>query len=271
MSHPDFRPKQPRRWTGLALAGTALTLAAAPLRAQELHLNQAGPELLWLAQAEGGEGGEAGVVVEQDDDAAYLAALGFIEGHLRAGVALYEAGLADMAITHMKHPQDEIYANLAPQLAERGAEAFDLQLTALAAAVETGGSVQDVQAAFAAVLHEVEEASEATPPRMQLEALALITRTAAEEYVIGVVDGQIAELHEYQDAWGFIQTVRARAAGLAESEDDAVAAAAAKIATALTDAETAFAGLAPEGAAPGTADILFGAAAQIEFAVLAIK
>lgn len=259
----------PRRWTSLALAGTAISFAAVPLQAQQLL--HAGPERIWLAQSEGGEGGEAGIVAERDDDAAYVAALGFIEGHLRVGVALYEAGEAEMAITHIKHPHDEIYAGLAPLLAERGAEAFDTQLTALARAVEGGASVEDVRVAFEAVLHEVEEASEATPPKMQLDALVLMTRAAAEEYAIGVVDGSIVELHEYQDAWGFVQAVRARATELAGSSDASVAAAAVKVTEALAPIDAIFAGLTPEGPVPGAADVLFGAAAQIEFATLAVK
>ena len=259
----------PRRWTSLAIAGTAISFAAAPLQAQDLLHN--GPDRIWLAQAEAGEGGEAGILAERDDDAAYVAALGFIEGHLRVGVALYEAGQADMAITHMKHPQDEIYVALAPQLAERGAPAFDTQLTALAEAVENGAPVDQVQAAFAAVLHEIEEARVVISPGKQLDALVLLTRTAAEDYAIGVVDHAIANLHEYQDAWGFVQTVRARAAELALSSDASVAAAAVKVIEALTAVDAAFAGIAPEGAMPGAADLLFGAAAQMEFAVLSVK
>ena len=268
------RTSQARRWTSLALAGTAIGFVAAPLQAQDFNAQTGGPDRIWLAQAEGGEGGEggeAGAVAEKENDAAYVAALGFVEGHLRVGVALYEADLPDMAITHMKHPQDEIYTALAPQLAERGAEAFDTQLTALALAVEGGASVEDVQAAFAAVLHEVEEASTATTEKAQLEALVIMTRTAAEEFSIGVVDGAIANLHEYQDAFGFLQTVRTRAATLAMSSDASVAAAAAKVTAAVDATDAAFAGLDPQGAVPGTADILFGAAAQMEFAVLSVK
>ena len=90
----------PRRWTSLAIAGTAISFAAAPLQAQDLLHN--GPDRIWLAQAEAGEGGEAGILAERDDDAAYVAALGFIEGHLRVGVALYEAG----AGRHGYHPYE---------------------------------------------------------------------------------------------------------------------------------------------------------------------
>ena len=258
-----------RRWTSLALAGTAISFVAPPLQAEDLQ--SIGPDRIWLAQAEGGEGGEAGATVVHGDDAAYVAALGYIEGHLRVSVALYEAGQAEMAITHMKHPQDEIYADLAPQLAERGATAFDTQLAALATAVEAGASVDEVQAAFAAVLQEIDEASAATPPKMQLDALVLMTRTAAGDYAIGVVDGAVAQLHEYQDALGFMQAVRARATALAGTSDASVAAAALKVTAALTPVDAAFAGLAPDGAVPGAADVLFGAAAQMEFATIAVK
>lgn len=37
------------------------------------------------------------------DDAGFLTLLGFMEGHLRAGIELYRQGAADMAKTHMKH------------------------------------------------------------------------------------------------------------------------------------------------------------------------
>lgn len=272
MSAPLSRTPTPRLWTSLALVGSAAGMvAAAPVIADTL---QSGPETIWLAQAEGGEGGEggeAGAVAAAPEDAGYLAALGFVEGHLRAGLALYTEGRADMAITHMKHPQDEIYADLAPQLEQRGAEGFAPQLTALATTVETGAPVADAQAAFDAIVTEITEAGEGIAPRMQFDALAIILRTAADEYAVGVVDGTIAELHEYQDAWGFVQSAKARAAELALSDDPTVAAAAAKVTAALAEADTAFAALAPDGPVSGSADILYGAAARIELAALSVK
>jgi hypothetical protein len=268
--HPLFRPVTPRIWTSLALVGSAGLSVATPLAADGLH-HLDGPETVWLAQAEGGEGGEAGAVAAAPEDAGYLASLGFIQGHLRVGLALYEEDRGDMAITHMKHPQDEIYADLAPLLAARGADGFDEELSALALAVEGGATVTEAQAAFADVVTEISEAREGFAPRLQLDALVIMLRTAADEFSVGIVDGQVAELHEYQDAWGFVQVARDWSAELAQSDDPTVTAAAAKVLEALADADTAFSTLAPEGAVTGTADILYGTAARVELAALSVK
>jgi hypothetical protein len=263
-------PSSPRLWTSLALLGSAAGLTVTPATADTL-LVASSPDRIWLAQAEGGEGGEAGAVAAAPADAGYVASLGFVQGHLRVGLALYQEGQADMAISHMKHPQDEIYADLAPQLAAHGAAGFADELTALATAVEAGAPVAEAEAAFAAITAEIKEARETVAPRQQLDAMAIMVRTAADEFALGVVDGKVAELHEYQDAWGFVQTAREWSVDLMLSTDPAVSAAAGKVLEALSQAEAAFDTLAPEGAVTGTPDILYGAAAQIEFAALAVN
>jgi len=225
--------------------------------------------------SEGGEGGEGGEgAAAREGDAEFLAALGYIEGHLRAGIALYEAGEGHMAGTHMKHPGDEIYRDLEPGLKERGAEGFDSELAELAAAVEGGASVDDAKAALAEVLHEVEEAREHTGggAAARLRSIALITREAAHEYEEAVEGGKIAELHEYQDAWGFLEAARAMADELAESDDSEVVEAVAKIRAQLDEVAPAFTGVAPAADfTPADPSLIYGAAARMELAALSVK
>ncbi|MCU9848449.1 hypothetical protein OEZ60_10550 [Defluviimonas sp. WL0024] len=80
----------PRKWP-------ALTAGAAQAAGTQ-GVDTTGPEKLWLAQSQGGESGhadETGMAVE------ILTDLGLVEGHLRADVALYQAGFADQAARHM--------------------------------------------------------------------------------------------------------------------------------------------------------------------------
>lgn len=272
MTRP-VRSATPILWTGLALGGAAIGLGAAA-SADTMH-TQTGPETLWLAQAEGGEGGEGGegaTHASADDDVAYLASLGFIEGHLTSGLRLYREGYADLAQTHMKHPGDEIYTDLAPMLARRDKPGFEDALAALADTVASNGPVSDADTAFAAVTEATSAAAAIdAAPRTQFDAMVRMTRTAAEEYAVGVTDGQITDLHEYQDAWGFLQVVRQRAETLAASDDANVAAAARTALDALAEADAAFGPIVPDGAVPGGADLLFGAAARIELAALTLR
>ncbi|GAD54152.1 hypothetical protein [Limimaricola cinnabarinus] len=211
----------------------------------------------------------------EDMDVAYLTDLGLIEGHLRAGITLYRDGHADLAATHMKHPEDEIYADLAPQIEERGADDFSAQLSALADAVKSGAPVEEAEAAFEALLERIAAArTMVSEPGATFGSLEQVLRIAAEEYEIGIVDGEISNLHEYQDAMGFTEMVRARAEDLAGSEDAAHAEAAVAVLDALDAAAPAFAaGFVPEGplGAEAKASLLYAAAARTELAALQVE
>lgn len=267
----SIRTVTPRQWGALMLITAAAgqgTLATAQTADHSQH--QMGQII--LAQAtEGGEGGESGATATLSSDAAYLANLGFIEGHLRSGTTLYRDGEAEMAITHMKHPKDEIYTALEPELAERGQPGFAEALAKLAAGVEAGESPTQADADFADLLTQIETAKGTPAPRAQFDALTTMARAAADEYALGVKDGAIENLHEYQDAWGFLQTVRLRAEALAASDAAAVAKAGAAVLAAVGETDGAFDGLNPQGTVPGSSDLLYGAAARIELAALGIK
>lgn len=274
-STPKIRVVTPKGWSALTLAGAAFGLAVAgPAKAGPLPQ---GPETLWLAQAteggEGGEGGEAGTQASGDEVVEFLTDLGLIEGHLRAGVALYRAGLADQAASHMKHPQDEIYDELSYHLADFGAKGFADELTALAGAVEGGQPVETVEAALAEVLKEIAEARDhaGASEAAEAQAMVAILRQAADEYGAGVKDGNVAALHEYQDAWGFVEVVRAQAEHMAGEDDAAEKAFGQKALAALDEARVALPDVSPEGRTLGDASALHAAAATVELAAYRLK
>ncbi|WP_347312443.1 hypothetical protein [Defluviimonas sp. SAOS-178_SWC] len=269
------RRVSPHGWTTMTLAGAAIGMAVAGQATAGGVTG--GPEKLWLAQAteggEAGEAGESGTAATGDEVVDFLMDLGLIEGHLRAGVALYRAGLADQAATHMKHPQDEIYDELSYHLADFGAEGFAEELTALAEAVEGGKPAEAVEAALADVLKEIEEARDHAKASEAAEAQAMVAilRHAADEYGEGVKDGKIAELHEYQDAWGFVEVVRAQAAHMAGEDDAAEKAFGETAVAALDEARVALPDVSPEGKTLGDPSALFAAIATIELAAYKLK
>jgi hypothetical protein len=146
-----------------------------------------------------------------------------MQGHLRVGAELYAAGAPDMAATHMKHPSDELYEGLEAVFEKRKLPGFEKELEALAKAVESKGSAEEVAAARAGVDRAIVAAMGAVKAdgATTLKVVVGLLRTAAEEYEIGVKDGKIVNLHEYQDAYGFTQIARdmtaaAKAAGKPE-------------------------------------------------------
>ena len=274
MTHTP-RTIQPRTWTSLALATTAAALTASAGYAGADITLKAPSETVWLAQAQGGEGGEGGARVDPDaapDDATYLAALGFMEGHLAAGVALYRAGETTLAKTHTQHPKDEIYPTLAPMMTARGFAGFEGELAALADAVAANAPVSEVEALLETLLKATAAASEiGASDRAQLDALVTLSRTAANEYAVGVVDAKVVDLPEYQDAWGFLKIVKQRAEILSGDGEEDVAKAAKSIVGAVAETETAFGGVAADAPLSAGSDVLFGAAARIEIATLSVK
>jgi hypothetical protein len=228
---------------------------------------------------EGGEGGKAGEGGERGttasltrSDTAYLTQLGLIRGHLNVGVELYRVGERKAAATHMKHPDDELYAALKPALAKRGARGFEKELHLLAERVEKNADLVQVDAAYNALLTAIakaEGAVRAPTPQQIGEVISNLVRTAAAEYRQAVADGQIAEPHEYQDALGFVRTAedwlkKLQAAGA----DPAVLA---EIQKQIALIKPAWTGVVPPKTATMEPSQIHGAAARIEIATLSLK
>jgi len=211
-------------WTSLgaaALSGTIAAQAAAIGESNETNAAKSKAQI-YLADAsgEGGEAGESGGEAGNAGGRAdYLKDLGLVEGHMLAGVALYKAGEVEAAKPHMKHPADELFEDLKARFAEMKVEGFASQLEAVAAAVESGAAVADVDARMTTLLEEIAESRGAAMEAAEAaQAVVLVIKTAADEFGEGVKDGMVVEAHEYQDAWGFVQAAKRLIDALSDDE-----------------------------------------------------
>ena len=160
------------------------------------------------APASGGEAEGAALADAAHDKAAFLSALQIVRGHLRAGVELYSAGDRKLGPQHLRHPQAEILTTLAPAFAAYGATDFEPAIDRLAAASEAGASPAEVSSLEETALREIAAAGASSGAALKdrLLAAARTLTVAGDEYSIGVKDGEVVNLHEYHDAYGFIAT-----------------------------------------------------------------
>lgn len=257
-------------WTGLGILtiGSVLPVAA---DAHGDHDRTSSSAAMILADSgeggEGGEGGGAGV----DGDAAYLTSLGLVEGHMTVGMELYRLG-AKAAAVHMKHPADELYADLVPAMEARGLPGFGAELEAMSIAVANGRPVAEVEALLAKLVKAIEVARSPVPDTATtVKIVQRLVRTAADEYAVGVKDGKVVNDKEYQDAWGFIAIARKTMAGISAAGRARYGEAIAQIEAELENVKPAWTEIT--GTQPVTADpaLLAVAAAKIELAAYAIK
>lgn len=215
--------------------------------------------------AAGGEGEGAG---SGDSDHALQRDLSFMEGHLHAGMTLYEAGDLAAAKTHMGHPIEEKYGAVAEPLAERGFERLREQIKAVASATEAEAPVAEVAEAFEVVRATMEEVREGISVKEQVLGLAELVRVAGAEYAVAVEGGSVTNLHEYQDSWGFLRVVEAELRGIAESGDEGARHVAEEALEYLEQTDAAFGDIQGKGEMTLDPSLLYGAAAQIELEAL---
>lgn len=275
-----FRVARPRLWTALG------TLAAAGLVAGTPALSTAGSHdpgknassFVIAAGGEGegsevrtggeGEGGSRGPT-----EAGFLTSVAFMEGHLRAGMKLYRSGDLEAAKTHMGHPIKEKYDAVADTLESRGFGDLKADIVALAAAAEAEKPAAEIEGRFDKVAERIDAVEAASPggKAAGLMSLAKLTRIAAEEYAVATEGGKIANLHEYQDAWGFLQVVEDEAQAYANDSDANVAAAGQKILEQVRGLAKAFGDIQGKGEMTMDSALLYGAAARMEIAALSVK
>lgn len=270
--------------TGITLASRAtIGVAVVAVAAQLGGCNSAGGQgaqgdeshSAHAARSEGGGQGEATAGAELvADDAAYLTQLGLIRGHLRVGYQLYADGLPALAETHMKHPRAEIYASIEPAFAARGCSGFGAQLSGLSNAVSERAELAVVTSAYERVVDGIaacESDAATNDPAVIAKVIENLLRTAGVEYQVGVIDGEIDNLHEYQDAWGFTQIADVWARSSAFSSPAAATAVAAQLQDVIAGLHPLWPSLDPQGGIDGKAAALFGAAGKVEVAALSLS
>ena len=264
-----------RKWTTLTFAGAAVGMAVVGAAAQGVA--DAGPEVLWLAQAattEGGEGGETGAALaEADETVDILVRLSKIDAHILTGLDLVAAGRTDAALAQFDTTKVEIYKSVEATLKAHGAPAFDDALVGLSDAAKAGKSLADLQAAHTAVRAGLDAARTTIAPsaKDELAAVLALSREAAEDFAVGVTDGAIAELGEYQDARAYLLAARETLTRLSASDDAVVKKAAEKSAEALDGVIAALPDVAPEGIITADAGLILAAAAKVELALYPVK
>jgi hypothetical protein len=263
-----------KKWISLGVAlASGITLNALAMDHTN-HTTATSSSAITLAAAAAGEG-EGGGVTEIDlktSDVAFLSRLGLIRGHLLVGYELYRQGQVDMAITHMKHPRDELYAGLVPAIEHRGGKRFDEALSALADKVISRASQAEVDKAYQDLETGIKAAESVVSPDLKntLHSIKELIRTAGEEYALGVENGKIVNLHEYQDAYGFTEIAKRRLHELSDKAQKQSPKTIEKVQGYLAELADLWPSVAPEGDVNGDASRLYAAAARIEIAALGL-
>ena len=267
-------------WLGVSSALLATTVASTGLEANSdvsahTQLNAGISSVALLSAGEGGEGGEGeggegGNIDLAKDNAAYLAQLGLIRGHLWVGYKLYQEGHIDMAKTHMKHPEDELYAGMEPVFKARQVDGFAKELQILADAVNGEKGDAAVKKAYQALQNQIakSERIENKSARDVLISISLMIRTAADEYAIGVKNGDVVNVHEYQDAYGFTEIAIERLDMINSEQQQLAAKDIEKTRQWLLELRDLWPTVNPQGKLEGDASHLYGAAARIELAAM---
>lgn len=270
-------------WLGVSSALLATSVASADVEANSdisasTQLNAGISSVALLSAGEGGEGeggegegGEGGTNIDlAKDNAAYLAQLGLIRGHLWVGYKLYQEGHIDMAKTHMKHPEDELYAGMEPVFKARQVDGFAQELQILADAVNGEKGDAAVKKAYQALQNQIakSERIENKSARDVLISISLMIRTAADEYAIGVKNGDVVNVHEYQDAYGFTEIAIERLDSINSEQYQVAAKDIENTRQWLLELRELWPTVNPQGKLEGDASHLYGAAARIELAAM---
>ena len=136
-----------------------------------------------------------------------------VRGHLHVGIELYKSEYFENAKRHMKHPKSELYSALIPTFEAKKAIGFAVELANLALSVESNEDFEIVSKNYEIILNVKKKKKKivGTENNAFTEKILLVNallEIAAEEYAIGIVDGNIENKYEYQDALGFTKVAK---------------------------------------------------------------
>lgn len=256
----------PRRWNSLVLTTAALGLV--PMA--DIAFAQVAPQdaQIWLV-AEGGEGGEAGAVVDASADVAYLGQLGIVEGHMRAARDLYAKGQVDEAIGLSYHPEAEMMDAVRDTLTAHKVPDITPAMTAFSQKMEAGAPLAEVEAALVAVQKaiDVAMAALADDTRVRFDAVVLLLSAAAHEYAGSIENGAVTDAMAYQESYEFIAIAKDWLTELAavnpKVADKAIAA--------LAATAEAYGDMTGAELKAGDPAVLAGVAAQVELYVSQVR
>lgn len=148
----------------------------------------------------------------------YVTKMALIQGHLWVAAQLVEAEEMDLGAKHAKHPQQEVYQELLPFFLQIGSSGFADELDDMAQQLHNP-SKGDFRASYLRVMAVIDDiiAGQDLNDSAKLTVAQALIAQAAVEYRAGVVDGEITDLQEYQDARGFLQIAETFVAQCEES------------------------------------------------------
>ncbi|MFL2981059.1 MAG: hypothetical protein ACJZ18_04920 [Methylophilaceae bacterium] len=134
--------------------------------------------------------------------------MGLVRGHLHVGIELYKNQYFDNAKRHMKHPKSELYSAMIPTFEAKNTDGFASELEDLALTVESDKDLNLVLSKYEILLNAITENEkivdiESNTFDKKVELVETLLEIAAEEYAIGIVNGNVKNKFEYQDALGF--------------------------------------------------------------------
>lgn len=266
------RATQPRIWTSLALATVTLASSPAVADLRPAPVTLAMPQArIWLAQAEGGEAGEAGAIAEAGPDLAYLGQLYIVQGHMLAALDLYKKGMADEAIGLSYHPEAEMMDAVRKSLSDHDAADISPAMAAFSLTMEQGADFAQAQAALMAVQDAIAQAAapQAADLRLRFDTLSLILRAAANEYAQSIEGGAVADIFAYHEAHAFIAVAESLAQDLTQNPQAKDAAE--RVLAALKDSEEAFGDMSLPKLEAHDPAILFAVAAKADLIASSVR
>ncbi len=232
--------------------------------------NARSDRLLRVAASGGGEG-EGSAAVASDIE--FLRQIGYLGGRLRVGLALFQAGDKAAAKAHMGSSIVEKVEPIEERLKDLGFDKLRADIQALSAATDADAPMPEIQRLYDAALTTADAAAAASPSdaRDRLLALAELAKIAAADYAAAIEDDIISDVHEYQDAWGFMRRIKETAGLFTNAGKPGVAEAARKIEAQVDTTDPAFGDLQGKGIAQMDPGLLYAAAARMELAALGVK
>jgi hypothetical protein len=149
------------------------------------------------------------ILVESDPAIAYLVRLRMMTAHLKASLAMLEAGDVDEAREHVAHPRVEIFAELEPALIKQGITDFSDKLHMTENAFKSGKldhATEAIKLMLAAIATaESKSAPETGIDRARISVASLLLRSAVVEYKEAFEYNKLANMVEYHDGSFFVR------------------------------------------------------------------
>tara|TARA_B110000444_G_C18811944_1_gene583088 strand:+ start:1005 stop:1748 length:744 start_codon:yes stop_codon:yes gene_type:complete len=154
---------------------------------------------------------EAPKIYSTDNE--YLTNLNLMKGHLWVGIELFKAKHIENAKRHMKHPKSELYGDIIPTFEAKGTAGFAAELEGLALSVENEESISTIENNYQNLFDAIDnnqqfvaDVNKSIDGKITL--VVSLLEIAAEEYAVGIIEGEVKNKFEYQDALGFTEVAK---------------------------------------------------------------